>query len=55
MIGWMVEELLLRVVLLVPQNNQKPNLMLQTARRKSFWDKKLRPTGRSLWDGGSTS
>jgi len=45
-------ELLLRVVLLVPKSNQKPNLMLQSATRRSFWDKKSRPTGRSLWTEG---
>jgi len=54
MIVWMEEELLLIVVLLVPQNNQKPNLTLQSTTRRSFGDKKSRPTGRSLWDGGSS-
>jgi len=57
MIAWMEGELLLRVVLLVPQNNQKQskqsNLTLQSATRRSFWD--MKPTGRSLWDGGSTT
>jgi len=52
--AWIEGELLLRVVLLIPPNNQKPNLTLQSATRRSFWDKKLRPTGRSLWDGGSS-
>jgi len=46
-------ELLFIIVLLVPQNNEKPNLTLQNATRRSFWDKKLRPTRRTLWDGGS--
>jgi len=35
-------ELLLRVVLLVPPNNQKPNLTLQSATRRSFWNKKIK-------------
>jgi len=54
MIAWMEWELLLRVVLLVSHNNQKPNLALQSATRRSFWDKKLRPPKRSLWDGESS-
>jgi len=36
-----------------PPNNQKTNLTLQSATRISFWNKKLKPTGRSLWDEGS--
>jgi len=53
-IAWMEGELLPRVVLLVCQNNQNSNLTLQIATRRSYWDKNLRPIGRSLWDGGNT-
>jgi len=53
MIAWMQGKLLLRVVLLVPLNNQKSNLTLQSATKRTFWDKKLRPTRRSLWDRGN--
>jgi len=53
MITWMKGDLLLKVALLVPPNNQKPTLTLQSAIKRSFWNKKLRATRRSLWDGGS--